>query len=75
VIPDQATITATVETHGNNAKEVKKQNDQQIASVLKLIKNEFSCTDYKHSAFPLNCNTIQIKEKTTYNATQLSKLF
>jgi uncharacterized protein YggE len=44
VIPDQATITATVETHGNNAKEVKKQNDQQIASVLKLIKNEFSCS-------------------------------
>jgi uncharacterized protein YggE len=42
VIPDQATITATVQTKGNNAKEVKKENDQHIEAVLKIIKNECS---------------------------------
>lgn len=38
VVPDQATITATVETKGSNAKDVKWENDKQIDAVLKVIK-------------------------------------
>ena len=38
VIPDEATIAVTVETKGNNAKDVKKQNDVKIEAVLKFIK-------------------------------------
>lgn len=71
VIPDQATITATVETRGNNAKEVKKQNDQQIASVLKLIKKmNLAAADYKTQRVSLNPQYDSDKKKTTYNATQ-----
>jgi uncharacterized protein YggE len=32
VVPDQVTITATVETKGNNAKDVKKENDKKDES-------------------------------------------
>jgi len=71
VVPDQATITATVETRGNNAKEVKKQNDQQIASVLKLIKKmNLAPADYKTQRVSLNPQYDYDKKKTTYNATQ-----
>lgn len=38
VVPDQATIIATVETKGNVAKDVKKENDKQIEGVLNIIK-------------------------------------
>lgn len=71
VVPDQATITATVETRGNDAKEVKKLNDQQISSVLKLIKKmNLATTDYKTQRVSLNPQYDSDKKKTTYNATQ-----
>jgi uncharacterized protein YggE len=71
VVPDQATITATVETRGNDAKEVKKLNDQQISSVLKLIKKmNLATTDYKTQRVSLNLQYDSDKKKTTYNATQ-----
>ena len=71
VVPDQAVITATVETKGNVAKEVKKQNDQQIESVLKLIKKmNLAPADYKIQRVSLNPQYDYEKKKTTYNASQ-----
>lgn len=71
VVPDQAVITATVETKGNVAKEVKKQNDQQIELVLKLIKKmNLAPTDYKTQRVSLNPQYDYEKKKTTYNASQ-----
>lgn len=71
VVPDQVTITATVETKGNNAKEVKKQNDQQIEAVLKLIKkSNIGSTDYRTQRVALNPQYDYEKKKTSYNATQ-----
>ena len=71
VVPDQATITATVETRGSNVKEVKKQNDQQIYLVLKLIKKmNLAPNDYKTQRVSLNPQYDYEKKKTTYNATQ-----
>lgn len=71
VAPDQATITATVETRGSNAKEVKMQNDQQIASVLRLIKKmNLAAADYKTERVSLDPQYDYEKKKTTYIATQ-----
>ncbi|MBU0942336.1 MAG: SIMPL domain-containing protein [Bacteroidetes bacterium] len=71
VVPDEATITATVDTRGNNAKEVKRQNDQQIEVVLKLIrKMNLAPTDYKTKRVSLNPVYDYEKKKTAYNATQ-----
>jgi uncharacterized protein YggE len=71
VIPDQATITATVQTKGNNAKEVKKENDQHIEAVLKIIKKmNVAAADYKTQRVLLNPIFDYEKKKTTYNAIQ-----
>lgn len=71
VIPDQATISATVETKGNNAKEVKQKNDEQIDAVLKLIKKmNLAPADYRTQRVALNPLYDYEKKKTTYNATQ-----
>lgn len=71
VVPDQATLTVTVETKGNNAKEVKKINDEQMESVLKLIKKmNLPATDYKTQRVSLNPQYDYEKKKNTYNAQQ-----
>ncbi|HJS01609.1 MAG TPA: SIMPL domain-containing protein [Flavobacterium sp.] len=71
VIPDQATISATVETKGNVAKDVKKQNDDKIDAVLKLIKKmNLAPSDYRTQRVSLNPQYDYDKKKTTYNATQ-----
>ncbi|MDR6844358.1 SIMPL domain-containing protein [Flavobacterium granuli] len=71
VVPDQVTILATVETKGNNAKEVKKQNDQQMEAVLKLIKSmNLAPADYKTKRVSLNPQYDYEKKKHSYNATQ-----
>jgi hypothetical protein len=71
VVPDQATITTTVETKGNNAKDVKKQNDQQMEAVLKIIKKmNLAPADYRTQRVSLNPNFDYEKKKTTYNAIQ-----
>lgn len=71
VVPDQATISATVETKGNNAKEVKKQNDQQMEAVLKLVKSmNLAPADYKTKRVSLNPQYDYEKKKHSYNATQ-----
>jgi uncharacterized protein YggE len=71
VIPDQATITVTVETKGNNAKDVKKQNDEKIDAVLKFIKKmNVAPSDYKTQRVSLNPQYDYEKKKHNYNATQ-----
>ncbi|MFV8334234.1 SIMPL domain-containing protein [Flavobacterium sp. GSP14] len=71
VIPDQATITVTVETKGNNAKDVKKQNDEKIDAVLKFIKKmNVATSDYKTQRVSLNPQYDYEKKKHNYNATQ-----
>lgn len=71
VIPDQATITVTVETKGNNAKDVKKQNDEKIDAVLKFIKKmNVAPTDFKTQRVSLNPQYDYEKKKHSYNATQ-----
>jgi uncharacterized protein YggE len=71
VIPDQVTIAVTVETKGNNAKDVKKQNDEKIEAVLKFIKKmNLAPADYKMQRVSLNPQYDYEKKKHSYNATQ-----
>ncbi|RKS94042.1 hypothetical protein BC952_1904 [Flavobacterium limicola] len=71
VIPDQVTIAVTVETKGNNAKDVKKQNDEKIDAVLKFIKKmNLAPADYKTQRVSLNPQYDYEKKKHSYNATQ-----
>lgn len=71
VVPDQATISVTVETKGNNAKDVKKQNDQKIEAVLKFIKKmNLAPADFKTQRVSLNPQYDYEKKKHNYNATQ-----
>ncbi|MBP6181889.1 SIMPL domain-containing protein [Flavobacterium sp.] len=71
VVPDQATILTTIETKGNNAKDVKKQNNQKIEAVLKFIKKmNFAPADYNTQRVSLNPEYDYEKKKHSYNATQ-----
>ena len=71
VIPDEAIIAATVATKGNNAKDVKKQNDIKIEAVLKFIKKmNLAPADYKTQQVSLNPQYDYEKKKHSYNATQ-----
>ncbi|MFV7235677.1 SIMPL domain-containing protein [Flavobacterium sp. ZB4R12] len=71
VVPDQATISATIETKGNNAKDVKKQNDQKMEAVLRFIKKmNLDPADYKTQRVSLNPQYDYEKKKHNYNATQ-----
>lgn len=71
VVPDQATISATIETKGNNAKDVKKQNDEKMEAVLRFIKKmNLDPADYKTQRVSLNPQYDYEKKKHNYNATQ-----
>lgn len=71
VAPDQVCISATVETKGNNAKDVKKQNDEKMDAVLKFIKkSNVPTADFKTKQVSLNPQYDYDKKKTSYNATQ-----
>ena len=71
VVPDQATIAPTDETKGNNAKEVKKQNDEKIDAILKFIKKmNLAPADFKTQRVSLNPQYDYEKKKHSYNATQ-----
>ena len=71
VVPDQASIAVTVETKGNNAKDVKKQNDEKMEAVLKFIKKmNLAPADYKTQRVSLNPQYDYEKKKHSYNATQ-----
>ena len=71
VVPDQATLAVTVETKGNNAKDVKKQNDEKIEAVLKYMKKmNLAPAYYKTQRVSLNPQYDYEKKKHSYNATQ-----
>lgn len=71
VTPDQASISVTVETKGNNAKDVKNQNDTKIDAVLKFIKKmNVATADFKTERVALNPQYDYEKKKHNYNATQ-----
>lgn len=71
VIPDEATVSVSVETKGNVAKDVKKENDEKIDAVLKLIKKmNLAPADYRTQRVSLNPQYDYEKKKTSYNATQ-----
>ncbi|WP_166923465.1 SIMPL domain-containing protein [Flavobacterium poyangense] len=71
VAPDKVCISATVETKGNNAKDVKKQNDEKMDAVLKFIKKmNVPTADFKTKQVALNPQYDYEKKKTSYNATQ-----
>jgi uncharacterized protein YggE len=71
VVPDQATIIATVETKGNVAKDVKKENDKQMEAVLSIIKKmNLAAADFRTQRVSLNPIFDYEKKKTTYNANQ-----
>jgi uncharacterized protein YggE len=71
VVPDQVAILATIVTKGNNAKDVKKQNNQKMEAVLKFIKKmNFAPADYNTQRVSLNPEYDYEKKKHNYNATQ-----
>ncbi|PXY46934.1 SIMPL domain-containing protein [Flavobacterium hydrophilum] len=71
VAPDQVSISATIETKGNNAKDVKKQNDEKMDAVLKFIKKmNITTADFKTKQVALNPQYDYEKKKTSYNAVQ-----
>ena len=71
VVPDQVSISATVETKGNNVKDIKKQNDEKIDAVLKFIKRmNIPTADFKTKQVSLNPQYDYEKKKTSYNAVQ-----
>lgn len=71
VAPDQVCISASVETKGNNAKDVKKQNDEKMDAVLKFIKKmNIPTADFKTKQVAFNPQYDYEKKKTSYNATQ-----
>jgi len=71
VIPDQAFITVSVETKGNNAKDVKKQNDMVVEKVVQAIKrSNLPKEDVQTRRISLNPQYDYDKKKYNYNATQ-----
>lgn len=71
IAPDQVSISATVETKGNNAKDVKKQNDEKMDAVLKFIKKmNIPTADFRTKQVALNPQYDYEKKKTSYNAVQ-----
>ena len=71
VEPDQALITISVETKGNDAADVKKENDKKMDAVLKLIKKaNIAQQDFQTQRVSLNPNYDYEKKKNYYLATQ-----
>ncbi len=71
VVPDQASISISVETKGTKATEVKKENDTKIDGVLKYIKKmNIATADYQTQRVTLYPNYDYEKKKNYYVATQ-----
>lgn len=71
VVPDQASISISVETKGAKAVDVKKENDTKIDAVLKYIKSmNIAATDYQTQRVSLYPNYDYEKKKNYYMATQ-----
>jgi len=71
VIPDQAAITVSVESKGNNAADVKRDNDTKIDAVLKAIRNaNIAKEDFQTQRVNLYPNYDYEKKKSNYVAMQ-----
>ncbi|MBF0693679.1 MAG: SIMPL domain-containing protein [Flavobacterium sp.] len=71
VAPDEAFITLSIETKGNKAADVKKQNDAIVEKVVKVLRNsKLSKDDYQTQRIALNPTYDYEKKKYNYNAIQ-----
>ncbi|HEX8563328.1 MAG TPA: SIMPL domain-containing protein [Flavobacterium sp.] len=70
VTPDQATISVTVETKGNNAADVKKQNDAAVEKVVQFLKKNLPKEDVQTQRVALNPQYDYDKKKYNYMASQ-----
>lgn len=71
VTPDQAFISISVETKGNNATDVKKQNDATVEKVVQYLKrSKLQQSDIQTKRVSLNPQYDYDKKKYNYNATQ-----
>ncbi len=71
VTPDMATITIGVNNQGNDANEVKKQNDETVDAVIKYLKKaNIAKEDYQTQRVYLNRNYDYDKKKYYYVANQ-----
>ncbi|MFI0491162.1 SIMPL domain-containing protein [Flavobacterium sp.] len=71
VIPDQASISITIETKGTKAEDVKKENDTKMDAILKFIKkSNIVKEDFQTQRVALNPNYDYLKKKSNYVATQ-----
>ena len=71
VVPDQASISISLETKGTNAGDVKKENDKKIDAILKFIKkSNIAKEDFQTQRVSLNPNYDYEKKKHNYVATQ-----
>lgn len=71
VVPDQASISISIETKGTRAADVKRENDKKIDVILKFIKKSNIATeDFQTQRVSLNPNYDYEKKKYSYIATQ-----
>ena len=71
VVPDQALISVSVDTKGNKAADVKKQNDETVERVIQAIKrHNLPKEDVQTKRISLNPVYDWEKKKYSYNATQ-----
>lgn len=70
VVPDQALVTVSVETKGNNATDVKKQNDAAVEKVVQFLRKNMPKEDVQTQRVALNPQYDYEKKKYYYLATQ-----
>jgi uncharacterized protein YggE len=71
VIPDQVSISVSIETKGTKAEDVKKENDKKMDAILKFIKKSaIAKEDFQTQRISLNPNYDYEKKKHNYVATQ-----
>src|SRR5690606_29258820 len=76
VIPDQAVIRFAVETRGEDAKAVKKKNDETLEKVLKFIRTQnLPKTDVQTQRVILNPQYDYEKKKNFFLASQTIEIF
>ena len=71
VIPDQASISISIETKGTKAADVKKENDKKMDAIIKFIKkSNIAKEDFQTQRVSLYPNYDYDKKKHNYVATQ-----
>ncbi|QBN17703.1 SIMPL domain-containing protein [Flavobacterium nackdongense] len=70
-VPDQVSITISIETKGSKAEEVKRENDKKMDGILKFIKkSNIPSEDFQTQRIALNPNYDYEKKKYNYSAVQ-----